>query len=478
MKQINPINHKKHLESVKRFINLLMAIVCLGLEIAIFTYHWIVHFYTSLVEQIHFFFWGYILEISIYAVILFLVSKMYGGLRIGYYKNSETIFSKIFATILANIVIYFQLSLMANELFILRFFIEMTILQIITDILWILISTKIYQKFFPPRKLFLVHGNRFTESICDKFDSRKDKYRVVTVVNSNVGIDLICDQISREYQQGTCDAVVIWDTTIDERNQLLKFCYARSIRFYTTPKISDVILLGAEELHLFDTPILLTREYRLTMEQRFIKRFIDITVSCILLILTSPIMLITAICIKIHDGGSVLYKQTRCTRDEKHFLILKFRSMQLDAEKDGVARLSPKNDVRITPIGRFIRKVRIDELPQLINILKGEMSFVGPRPERPEIIAENVKSMPEFTYRMKVKAGLAGYAQIYGKYNTDPYDKLRLDLRYIEKYSILLDLKLMLLTLKILFSSDSTEGVDTQQLTEFANEYQKKRPSS
>ncbi|MDR0963208.1 MAG: sugar transferase, partial [Clostridium sp.] len=259
---------------------------------------------------------------------------------------------------------------------------------------------------------------------------------------------------------------------------LLKFCYAKSIRIYTTPKITDVILLGAEELHLFDTPILLTREYRLTMEQRFIKRVLDITVSLVLLLVTSPIMLITALCIKFHDGGSVLYKQTRCTRDEKHFLILKFRSMQLDAEKDGVARLSTKNDERITPIGRIIRKVRIDELPQLINILKGEMSFVGPRPERPEIIAKNMKSMPEFAYRMKVKAGLAGYAQIYGKYNTDPYDKLRLDLRYIEKYSILLDLKLMLLTLKILFSSDSTEGVDEQQLNEFAHEYQSNHSSS
>ncbi len=144
---------------------------------------------------------------------------------------------------------------------------------------------------------------------------------------------------------------------------------------------------------------------------------------------------------------------------------MKFRSMRVDAEKDGVARLAAKNDSRITPIGKFIRAVRIDELPQLFNILKGEMSFIGPRPERPEIIAQYVEEMPEFVFRMKVKAGLAGYAQVYGKYNTTPYDKLKLDLSYIENYSVWLDLKLMLLTLKILIKPESTEGIDKSQVT-------------
>lgn len=144
---------------------------------------------------------------------------------------------------------------------------------------------------------------------------------------------------------------------------------------------------------------------------------------------------------------------------------MKFRSMRVDAEKDGVARLAAKNDNRITPIGKFIRAVRIDELPQLFNILAGDMSFIGPRPERPEIIRQYVEDMPEFVFRMKVKAGLAGYAQVYGKYNTTPYDKLKLDLFYIENYSVWLDLKLMLLTLKILIRPESTEGVDSTQVT-------------
>jgi lipopolysaccharide/colanic/teichoic acid biosynthesis glycosyltransferase len=177
---------------------------------------------------------------------------------------------------------------------------------------------------------------------------------------------------------------------------------------YIMPKITDVLVRGSDQLHLFDTPILLLREYSIKIEQRIIKRFIDIVCSLILIVLSSPVMLITAICVHLYDRGPVFYKQVRCTVGQKPFKIIKFRSMRQDAEKDGVARLASKNDSRITPIGNFIRAVRIDELPQLFNILKGEMSFIGPRPERPEIIEQYMEEMPEFAYRMKVKAGLAG----------------------------------------------------------------------
>ncbi len=176
-------------------------------------------------------------------------------------------------------------------------------------------------------------------------------------------------------------------------------------------------------------------------------------------------MFLTALAVKIYDGGPVLYKQIRCTIGGKEFRIMKFRSMSVDAEKDGKARLAAKNDARITPVGRFIRVCRLDELPQLFNILAGDMSFIGPRPERPEIIAQYMEIMPEFKFRMRVKAGLAGYAQVYGKYNTTPYDKLKLDLYYIENYSVWMDIKLMFLTLKILLMPDSTEGIESTQIT-------------
>jgi exopolysaccharide biosynthesis polyprenyl glycosylphosphotransferase len=464
----------KQPEAAKRLINLGMGVFCLALEILIFTYHWINHFSPSLVDDINFYFWGYILEIGLYATILVFLSFMYGGLRFGYLKNIEIIFSKLFATVIANILIYVQLSLMAMQLFIPRFFVQMMLMQCISDILWIAIANRIYHSIFPPRKLLLIHGDRPIDSIIQKFQSRKDKYRIEKCLHIHNGCKNICNEILTGYRAGEYQAVVIGDISVDNRNKILKFCYANSIRFYITPKITDVILMGAEPLHLFDTPLLLTREYRLTVEQRFIKRSFDLLLALALTLLTSPIMLLTAVSIKLYDGGPILYKQIRCTINQKQFYIMKFRSMFLDAEKDGVARLASKNDNRITPVGKIIRKIRVDELPQLFNILRGDMTFIGPRPERPEIIAQYVEIMPEFAFRMKVKAGLAGYAQVYGKYNTTPYDKLKLDLFYIEHYSVWLDCKLILLTLKVLFWPDSTEGVEAEQVTAFRATYQQK----
>ena len=328
-----------------------------------------------------------------------------------------------------------------------------------------MIAAFIYKSIFTPRKLLVVHGERPVDDILQKFASRKDKYKIERCINISEGIGTVCAEATERY-----DAVVIWDIDVETRNEIMKFCYGKRIRVYIMPHISDVILKGSDMLNLFDTPIFLTREYVLTMDQRFFKRMIDLFGAIILAIITSPIMLITAIVVKLYDGGPILYKQVRVTRDDKEFKIMKFRSMRVDAEKDGVARLAAKNDSRITPIGKFIRKVRIDELPQLFNIIKGDMSFIGPRPERPEIIKQYMEEMPEFAFRTKVKAGLAGYAQVYGKYNTTPYDKLKLDLTYIENYSLWLDIKLMLLTLKILFSAESTEGVDSKQVTAMKKE--------
>lgn len=470
-KNTNAIKIQK-LESLKRMINLGLVAICLALEVWIFFYHWTEHYNPGLVGPLQkIYFRGTLVEIAIYGVILILFSNMYGGMRLGYLKNVELIFSQVFATLMADLCIYAQISMMARTPFAPKMFVMMFLEQTVTVIVYVQLANNLYRRLFPPRRLMLIHGDRPIEDICLKFDSRKDKYLITRCIHIRKGIKGLRREILDSYNSGECNAVVIWDISVEERNQLLKFCYAQSIRVYLMPKLTDVILMGSEQLHIFDTPILLNREYQLTMDQRIIKRSIDFVCSLILLILTSPVMLVTAAAIKLHDGGPVLYKQLRCTRNQREFYIMKFRSMCTDAEKDGVARLAQKNDDRITPIGRFIRKCRIDELPQLLNILKGDMSFIGPRPERPEIIAQYVEIMPEFTYRMKVKAGLAGYAQVYGKYNTTPYDKLKLDLTYIQHYSVWLDLKLMLLTLKILFWPDSTEGVESEQITAFKERY-------
>ncbi len=468
----------RRLETFKRLINLGLTFICLALEIGIFAYHWLFHFQFSVVEQLrNFWFKGHLLEIAIYAVILLMLSTMYGGMRLGYLKNVELIFSQVFATLMANLLIYAELSVMSFQLFVPNVFLTMMLEQTIVVIVYINVANYIYRSIFPPRKLLMVHGDRSYEPLCGKLESRKDKYVVAGCVHVNEGYEKICEKILSAYESGVCNAVVLGDISVEDRAALFKFCYGHSIRVYLLPKITDVIMMGAEELHIFDTPLLLTREYSLTMEQRFMKRAIDIIGSLLLLVIASPFMLITAIAIKLYDGGPILYKQVRCTLNQREFKIMKFRSMRTDAEKDGVARLATKNDDRITPIGKIIRKCRIDELPQLINILKGDMSFIGPRPERPEIIEQYMEIMPEFAYRMKVKAGLAGYAQVYGKYNTTPYDKLKLDLTYIEHYTVWLDIKLMLLTLKILFWPDSTEGVEVEQITALRAEKQRQLES-
>ncbi len=435
----------------------ILALVNFGVLLAIFMYYEVEYYSYYMTERVGY--KGFMFVGALYFVFMYVFASLYGTVRIGYQKNIELVLSQIMATLMVDIITYFELCLMLTDMMSLEYYWSMLLIHLVWSALWMIFSNYLYKKIFPPRRILLVHGDRPIDSIVEKIGTRKDKFIIGGTVNINAGTDSISNMILDH------DAVMLWDIPNSERNTLLKFCYGKSIRVYTMPKISDVIVAGAEELHLFDSPILLTREYAMKIEQQIIKRLIDIVFSFILIIVTSPFMLITAIMVKCCDRGPILYKQTRCTINGKEFKILKFRSMRVDAESNGVARLAKKGDPRITPVGKFIRRVRLDELPQLFNILKGDMSFIGPRPERPEIIAQYMEAMPEFAFRMKVKAGLAGYAQVYGKYNTTPYDKLKLDLCYIENYSIWLDLKLMFLTLRVLFTPDATEGVKEEQVT-------------
>ena len=450
---------RKH-ESLKRAIILLLSLSGLILQTAVYGYLWYHIYFPYISYRLPFWQKGHWLLILLYFALLTLFSQTYGGTRIGYLKATDVFFSQFFALLCVNIISYIQLSLMALTLLRPSYMLWAAAVQLAIAAVWTILCQKVYQRLFPPRKLLLIYGERPIQDIMGKFASRPDKYDIVKSMNLTEGLPAIYDEITAGY-----GGIVLWDIPTSVRNDLLKYCYSKYIRVYLMPKISDVIIRGADPVHLFDTPIFLTREYSMTIEQRIVKRLIDVVCSLILIVLASPFMLITVLAVKLYDHGPVLYKQVRCTTGGKEFKILKFRSMRVDAEKDGVARLASQNDSRITPVGKFIRKVRLDELPQLFNILKGEMSFIGPRPERPEIIKQYMEDMPEFAFRMKMKAGLAGYAQVYGKYNTTPYDKLKLDLFYIENYTVWLDLKLMLLTLKILFKPESTEGIDEKQTT-------------
>ena len=199
-----------------------------------------------------------------------------------------------------------------------------------------------------------------------------------------------------------------------------------------------------------------------TFEQRFFKRAVDIVLTLALLFVFSPIMIVTALAIKLYDRGPVLFLQERYTKGEQKFMIYKFRSMKINSDSIKYVP-TMEDDPRVTPVGKVIRQLRIDEMPQFFNILKGEMSLIGPRAESVKLTDAYVRDIPEFKYRLKVKSGLTGYAQVHGKYNTTPYDKLKLDLMYIQNYSWLMDMEIIFLTVKILFMKDSTEGFTEEQ---------------
>ena len=291
--------------------------------------------------------------------------------------------------------------------------------------------------------------------LMNRIDTREDKYEIAMVLPIDEGIERIIKR-AEEY-----DGIIIGDIPARARNQLLKLCYANNIRSYTVPKISDILLRSSIELNIFDSPLYLSRNYGgLAWDQRVIKRIVDIVIATFMLVISGPFFAVIALAIKCTDQGPVFYTQNRLTKGGKIFRIYKFRTMVVDAEKKSGPIKAGERDPRILPVGRLLRATRMDELPQLLNILKGEMSIVGPRPERPELANVITKNIPEFDFRLKVKAGLTGYAQIYGRYCTTSYDKLKLDLTYIRNYSIWMDIKLIFMTPKVLLMKESTDGFE------------------
>ena len=443
-------------EDYKRFIVFCLASLVVLAQMAVFAYVW----YTVYRGQIDEPFWrkGNWVLIAIYGLMFAMFAKLYGGLKVGYLKRVDVFYSLTLALLCTNVVEYFEITLINRWFLSPGPMIEMTGLQLILIIIWIWGSRYIYSKLYRARKLLVIYGDRDPgDDLIHKMNSRKDKYDISGKVHSSVGEREI-HKLMRNY-----DGVIIWDLPSMERNRYLKYCFAHSIRCYVSPKISDIILMGSDRIHLFDTPLLMSRNMGLSIDQRAAKRVMDMVISGIGIVITSPIMLIIALAVKLYDRGPVFYFQERLTVGGRSFMICKFRRMCVDSEKNG-ARLASKHDSRITPVGKVLRNLHLDELPQLFNVFKGDMSLVGPRPERKTIMREYEKELPEFYYRLKVKAGLTGYAQVYGKYNTTPYDKLKLDLFYIENYSFLLDIKLIFMTVKIFFQKEVSEGVDDKQV--------------
>ena len=397
---------------------------------------------------------------GVYCVLSYLFIKNSDGFQFGHLRKADLWVAQWIAMLIVNVITYFQLCLIANAMVSAVPMLLLTAVDVIVSTFFIFVFKAFYHHVYAPYNMVMIYGSRTAAGMKLKMDSRRDKYQVNHMIHVDKGLDYICSQLP------LYDAVVLNDVPAQIRNDIVKYCYQHNIRLYVVPKITDIILKNAEDISCFDTPLQLVHGQGLTVGQRFAKRTMDIILCLIAMIPAAPIMAIIAIAIKLEDGGPVFYKQKRATRDGKEFDILKFRSMIVDAEKGGFSIPATGKDPRITKVGSIIRACRVDELPQILNILKGDMSIVGPRPERLEHMEKYGAEVPEFYYRLKVKGGLTGYAQIYGKYNTSAYDKIRLDLMYIEHYSIILDIKLILLTIRILFSKESTEGFDVAEENE------------
>lgn len=446
---------QKTREQYKRLIKLSFAAIMLIGLCLVYAVVWI-KCYNDTILQMPFYRRGNWVMVLIYGILLTFFLHTYGGFKIGYLKNGNLIYSQIISVLFTNVVTYLQIAVIDRRLVNPVYLLPMTVTEILFIVLWTLLFQMIYLGLFPPKKMIFIEGDRDDYHLIDKMKTRNDKYQICEVISYKCGIEKIKKRIV------LYDSVVIGDMPSHERNLLLKYCYISGIRSYSVPKISDVLLRSSDEFTLFDTPLMLSRNMGLSIEQRWMKRIEDIVVALLMLLLFSPVFVIAAVSIKCTDHGPIFYRQERLTKDGQRFMIYKFRTMVVDAEKLSGPVLASEKDTRVLPIGRILRATRLDELPQILNILKGEMSVVGPRPERPNLADEIEKVLPEFSYRLKVKAGLTGYAQVYGKYNTTCYDKLKLDLMYIRKYSLLLDLKLILMTPKVMFLKESTEGVKNQ----------------
>ena len=468
----------KKSERSRHIYRLACGAVLIGLEALIFIVIWL-KLYNPYFRNPYVLRGNYFVTV-LYILLSMLFNHIYGGLKLGYYKTFNIIFSLSVTALITNIVTYVAVVIPAATLYVspVPAVIYMTALDVVLVIIWSLITNNLFHKLFPPQKLLLI-SEIGTAEFASKFAERNDRYEIAKSIIVNCGGDGSkeagyvyshrpeTEDVSKYFKEcHRYDGVVIGDIPSGQRNDLVKYCYAHGIRTYTIPKITDVILKSSETMHIFDTPIYLSRNKGLSFEQEFFKRCSDIVMSLIGLIIASPIFLVIAIAIKCEDHGPVFFKQERCTKDGRVFEILKFRSMIVNAEQSGISVPATDRDPRITKVGAVIRATRLDELPQLINILKGDMSVVGPRPERIEHVRQYTEEIPEFVYRMTVKGGLTGYAQVYGKYNTSAYDKLKLDLMYIANYSILLDLEIIVRTIQVLFTKESTEGFDEEKSRE------------
>lgn len=395
-----------------------------------------------------------------YALFSAYMLSRFEGFNLGVFRNRDVMYSQAVALTVSDFAAYVIIFLLIEKLPEVVHLLALLVLQLVVSSVWIYVGNRIYFSLYKPKKTVIVYEN---ESEVEKIKNTpyfENKFQVLEEIKYAEKTEDFSGIISEN-----AECVFVTGIDAESRNKLIQYCLRNGLYCCSLPNLGDIILAGAVTDCLNGEVVMNTQRKIINPDYALVKRAFDIIASLLGLLLLSPLLIVISFMIAAYDNGPVIYKQIRLTKDGREFMLWKFRSMRVDAEKDGIARLAAEDDDRITPVGKFIRKCRIDELPQLVNILKGDMSLVGPRPERPEIAEQYEEKLPEFRLRLQVKAGLTGYAQVYGKYNTEPYEKLQMDLLYINKMSLLEDAKLIFTTIKILFKKESTEGINPDQIT-------------
>lgn len=415
---------------------------------------------------------------AFYAVSLLMLSRIYSAYRVGLLHVGDLFYGQVLSNLISLGLTYLLACALARRLINPLAGFGCAAVQALFSAGWTVSANKLYFTLHKPKRTVVIYRNENDLRKLEEIRFFAERWKVERTVQWEEGYthDLPREGdtlVNRSYESiqklirimEDYEAVFVSGVSATLRNGIVKYCVEKGKACYFVPHTGDVIISGAEHIRSFSVPICRARRSRPAPEYLLLKRAMDIVLSLLAIIVLSPFMALAALAIWSYDRGPVLYKQVRLTQDGRTFEILKFRSMKVNAEKDGVARLAAEHDDRITPVGKVIRAIRFDELPQLFNILKGDMTIVGPRPERPEIAEQYMNEMPAFNLRLQVKAGLTGYAQVYGRYNTEPSDKLKMDLMYINNMGFMEDMKIMLATVRILFMRESTSGVAEGQTT-------------
>lgn len=402
-------------------------------------------------------------SITYFITFIFMLNA-YGGLDVGEKQTRQIVYSMIIVVLFTDIFTYLVIQIINPSIWNIWqfgfFSLRRLLFTFATQILFIIamayISNHIYYFMNPPLKTYILYGsNKRPNKLIYKLQKQIHKYKI-NLVTSDQNKEKVFEEILNN------DVIVLYNILKEDRVRFTEYCYRHKKKVLFNAEIMDVVEFRSRHTLVDDISLFSTNISDFSIEDRILKRLLDIIVSVVGLTLTSPFWLVFAILIYAEDKGPVFFTQKRMTKNNREFNIIKFRTMKVNVEN----RSATKNDDRITKVGKVLRKIRMDELPQILNILIGDMSVVGPRPEMLENVIAYTNDMPEFELRLRVKAGLTGYAQIFGKYNTTPKDKLILDLMYIENYSIFLDIKLILQTVMVFLKiDDSTEGFDEEDDT-------------